>query len=191
MKGFDIKTEILEFDTFGKFAEEARLCRDDLVLTGERTYAEFIEPLNLGVQTLFREKFGKGEPTDEMVNAILEELRKKKFGRIIAVGGGTVIDIAKAVAAAGTEDDVDSLYDHAVGLKKIHSLIIVPTTCGTGSEVTNISVINRVSRGVKMGLASAAMFPDKAVLITDMLDSLPYNLIYRCHDTQCRVFSES
>ncbi len=176
MKGFDIKTEIQEFDTFEEFAKEEKLCKDDLILTGEHTYAEFIEPLNLGVQTLFREKYGKGEPTDAMVNAIIDELREKTFSRIIAVGGGTIIDIAKAAAAAGEKDDVDSLYEHAAELRKVHPLIIVPTTCGTGSEVTNISVINRVSKGVKMGLASSAMFPDKAVMITNMLDSLPYKI---------------
>jgi len=55
-------------------------------------------------------------------------------------------------------------------------LIIVPTTCGTGSEVTNISVMNRVSKGVKMGLASDAMLADKAVLITNLLDSMPYQV---------------
>lgn len=55
-------------------------------------------------------------------------------------------------------------------------MIIVPTTCGTGSEVTNISVMNRVSKGVKMGLASDAMLADKAVLITNLLDSMPYQV---------------
>lgn len=48
--------------------------------------------------------------------------------------------------------------------------------CGTGSEVTNISIINRVSRGVKMGLVSPAMFADSAALITNMLDTLPYKV---------------
>ena len=61
-------------------------------------------------------------------------------------------------------------------IKKNHPLIIIPTTCGTGSEVTNISVINRVRKGVKMGLASEAMYADKAVLIMEMLDSLPYKI---------------
>ncbi|MCR4745405.1 MAG: iron-containing alcohol dehydrogenase [Lachnospiraceae bacterium] len=176
MRGFNIKTEIEEFDTFAGFAKEAELGPDDLILTGEHTYLEFIEPLKIDVQTLFREKYGKGEPTDSMVNGILEALRKKKFGRIIAIGGGTIIDIAKAIAVAGPEDEVDDLYDKISNLKKYHPLIIVPTTCGTGSEVTNISVINRVSKGVKMGLASEAMFPDKAIMITDMLDSLPYKI---------------
>lgn len=176
MKGFSIKTEIEEFDTFAQFAEDAKLGADDLVLCGEHTYKDYIESLHTGVQTLFREKYSKGEPTDGDVDAILDALRDKTYDRIIAVGGGTVIDIAKVVAVAGPEDKVDDLYDHVDSLKKVHPLVIIPTTCGTGSEVTNISVINRVSKGVKMGLASNAMLPDKAVMITNLLESLPYKI---------------
>ena len=176
MKGFSIKTEIEEFDTFAEFAADADLGSDDLVLCGEHTYQDYIAELNTGVQTLFREKYSKGEPTDGDVDAILNALRDKKYDRIIAVGGGTVIDIAKVIAVAGPDDTVDDLYDNVDTLKQIHPLIIIPTTCGTGSEVTNISVINRVSKGVKMGLASNAMLPDKAVLITNLLTSLPYKI---------------
>ena len=176
MKGFSIKTEIQEFDTFEQFAKEAGIGADDLVLCGEHTFDKYIAPLNIGVQTLFREKYGKGEPTDGMVDAILNKLRDKTYDRIIAVGGGTVIDIAKVVAVAGKDDTVDDLYDKVGSLSKVHPLIIVPTTCGTGSEVTNISVINRVSKGVKMGLAAPAMVADSAVMITNMLDSLPYKI---------------
>ena len=176
MKGFSIKTEIEEYDTFEAYALQAELGEEDLVLCGEHTYDKYIAPLSLGVQTLFREKYGTGEPTDGMVDAILDELRTKEFKRVIAIGGGTVIDIAKIVAVAGPEDKVDDLYDHVSELKQMHPLVIIPTTCGTGSEVTNISVVNRVSKGVKMGLASDAMLADKAVMITNMLDSLPYEI---------------
>ena len=84
-------------------------------------FDKYIAPLNTGVQTLFREKYGKGEPTDGMVDAILDELRDKKYNRIIAVGGGTVIDIAKVVAVASEKDRIDDLYDNVGNLKKISS----------------------------------------------------------------------
>ena len=114
MKGFSIKTEIQEFDTFEQFAKEAGIGADDLVLCGEHTFDKYIAPLNIGVQTLFREKYGKGEPTDGMVDAILNKLRDKTYDRIIAVGGGTVIDIAKVVAVAGKDDTVDDSLPYKI-----------------------------------------------------------------------------
>ncbi len=176
MKGFSIKTEVEEFDTFEQFAKEAELGADDLVFCGEHTYNDYVKPLGVNVQTLFRDRYSKGEPIDSEVDAILEVCRNMQFGRIIAIGGGTVIDIAKLIAVAKPEYNVDDLYDNAAELKKHHHLVAIPTTCGTGSEVTNISVVNRVSKGVKMGLAIDEMLPDKAVMITNMLDSLPYKI---------------
>lgn len=176
MKGFKLIPAIAEYAEFADFAAEAKLSGEDLILTNEYIYEPAISKLNLGCQTLFQEKFGVGEPTDVMVDAILTELRSKTFTRIIAVGGGTIIDIAKVLAVAASEDTVDNLYDRMGELSKVHPLIIVPTTCGTGSEVTNISIINRTTKGIKMGLVSPAMFADEAALIPGMLMSLPYGV---------------
>ena len=136
MKSFSIKTEIEEYDTFKQFAEEAGLGPNDMVLCGGHTYDRYLAPLSLGVQTIFREKYGKGEPTDGMVDAMIDALHGKEYDRLIAIGGGTVIDIAKVIAAAGPHDHIDDMYDNAADLKKNHPLILVPTSCGTGSEVT-------------------------------------------------------
>ena len=145
-------------------------------LTNEYIYEPTISALDLGCHTLFQEKYGMGEPTDVMVDAILDELRDKDYNRIIAVGGGTIIDIAKVLAVASKEDKVDDLYDRMADLHKVHELVIVPTTCGTGSEVTNISIINRTTKGVKQGIVSPAMFANEAALIPGMLASLPYGV---------------
>ena len=53
-------------------------------------------------------------------------------------------------------------------------MILVPTTCGTGSEVTNISILALNSRGTKKGLASDEMFADSAVLVPELLKGLPF-----------------
>lgn len=174
MKSFKIIPAIAEYSDFAAFAKEIDLGPTDLILTNEYIYNPSIAALNLGCYTCFQEKFGGGEPTDVMVDAILNDLRGRKFNRIVAVGGGTIIDIAKVLAVADSTDNVDSLYDNMAGLRKVHKLYIVPTTCGTGSEVTNISIINRTTKGVKVGLVSSTMFADEAVLIPAMLNSLPY-----------------
>ena len=154
MKAFKIVPSIAEYMDFRTLAKELNLGARDLILTNEYIYNPTIAALNLGCHTCFQEKFGGGEPTDVMVDAILDDLRGKEFDRIIAVGGGTVIDIAKVLTVAKATDRVDDLYDRMANLEKEHELIIVPTTCGTGSEVTNISIINRTTKGVKVGLVS-------------------------------------
>lgn len=174
MKAFKIVPSIAEYMDFRTLAKELKLGARDLILTNEYIYNPTIAALNLGCHTCFQEKFGGGEPTDVMVDAILDDLRGKEFDRIIAVGGGTVIDIAKVLTVAKSTDRVDDLYDRMANLEKEHELIIVPTTCGTGSEVTNISIINRTTKGVKVGLVSPAMFADEAALVPGMLLSLPY-----------------
>ncbi len=176
MKSFQLIPAITEYEEFSTYAKEANLCENDLILTNEYIYNPVIARLELGCQTLFQEKYGAGEPTDVMVDAILDELRDKSYDRIIAVGGGTIIDIAKVLAVAKPEDKVDDMYEKMTELTKVHPLVIIPTTCGTGSEVTNISIINRTTKGVKQGIVSTAMFADEAALIPDMLASLPYGV---------------
>lgn len=175
MKQLYIGPEIHQFDTFKDFAEEFTLCASDLILTNEYIYKPFIEKLGLPCGRIYQEKFGLGEPTDTMTQAILDEAAKGNYDRVIAIGGGTVIDIAKVLVLGGGAT-VDELYDNMAGLTKARRLIIIPTTCGTGSEVTNISILNRTRLGTKQGLVSPAMFADHAVLIPEFLQSLPYSV---------------
>ena len=176
MKPFQIVPAIAEYPDFGTFSSQANLNEKDLILTNEYIYKPAIADLHLPCQILFQERYGVGEPTDVMSDAILDSLRETTYDRIIAVGGGTIIDIAKVLAVASGQDTVDDLYDHMEHLKKVHPLLIVPTTCGTGSEVTNISIINRTRKGTKLGLLSPAMFADEASLICGMLNTLPYGV---------------
>lgn len=175
MKQLILNTELYKFQTCKEFAEEFELNENDLVLTNEYIFEPYFKSLNIPVKTVFQEKFGAGEPTDIMVDAIIKEASKYNYTRIIAIGGGTVIDIAKVLAVTNGES-VDKLYDNKDNLTRHHELVIIPTTCGTGSEVTNISIINRTRLGVKMGLTSPAMYAQKAVLIPELLRTLPFKV---------------
>lgn len=115
-----------------------------------------------------------GEPTDVMCESIMQDAAKTGCKRIIAIGGGTVIDIAKALAVATEDASMDSLYSVMPALTRKYELVIIPTTCGTGSEVTNIAVFNRTRMGTKMGLVGEAMYADKAVLFPKLLSGLPF-----------------
>ena len=175
MKEMTLKPVIHRFQTCKAYAEECNIGPEDLVLTNEYIYEPLFGPLNLGAKVIFQEKYGAGEPTDLMVDAIMGEAAKIPCKRLIAIGGGTIIDIAKVMAVSDGET-VDTLYDNVAKLQKKRELTIIPTTCGTGSEVTNISIINRTRLGTKMGLVSDQMFADHAVLIPELLKGLPFGV---------------
>ena len=87
MKAFQLMPAVTEYAQFADFAREAKLGANDLILTNEYIYEPAISVLGLECQTLFQEKYGMGEPSDVMVDAILDELRTRRYDRIIAVGG--------------------------------------------------------------------------------------------------------
>lgn len=168
-----IRPEIHEFKTFAEFTAEFELNENDIILTNAFIY----EPLNanLPCKVIYQENFGGGEPSDVMVQSIMNEAKKYDCSRVIALGGGTVIDIAKILVLGGC-DEIYELYDNVDKLTKDKELVIIPTTCGTGSEVTNLSIVNLQKLGVKKGLASPCMYPDSAVLIPEFIRTLPYGV---------------
>ena len=192
MKLLQIVPTIHEFPDFRAFGEVFRITERDLILTSIGLYRSCVWEAD-GHHTptgwknvarvMYRDHFGKGEPTDEMVNRMLkkrDEIHGSLPGgidRIIAVGGGAILDMAKVLAVAphGTQD-VNDLYADPAKLHRQHELIAIPSTCGTGSEVTNISVIFRTPLGTKHGLVGDALYPAHAVLIPQTMNRLPYEV---------------
>lgn len=173
MKIFKLPTQVHKFDYFEDFAEEFNLGKGDLVLTHQFIYDPFMKELQLDADFIMQEKFGAGEPSDEMIDQILDQVSKSTYKRVIAVGGGTVIDIAKLLIFQDGKNAVD-MFDKKIDFIKDKELIIVPTTCGTGSEVTNISIAEIKAKHTKMGLAIDELYPDYAVLIPELIKGLPY-----------------
>lgn len=174
MTQFVIHPSIWQYDTCQAFAQDFHLGPQDLLLTNEFLYTPYFAPLNLPCPVLFQEKYGLGEPSDEMVEAIYRDM-PKEVTRVIAVGGGGVLDIAKLLVLQHVTPILD-LYDGKLPLQKARDLVLVPTTCGTGSEVTNISILALLSRRTKKGLAHESMFADQAVLIPELLKGLPFSV---------------
>lgn len=172
MQELMIRPTIHRIATAKAFAEEFKIGEGDLVLTNEYIYKPFFGDLELKCDVIFQEKYGGGEPSDDMAEAIYKDI-KGEHKRIIAIGGGTIIDIAKLFALETVSPILD-LYDGIIPAVKNKELVLVPTTCGTGSEVTNIAILALNSRGTKKGLAVDAMYADSAVLIPELLQSLPF-----------------
>ena len=119
----------------------------------------------------------QGEPTIQSVKTALEQARAAQCDLVIGIGGGSVIDTGKAVAAmlANPGDMMD--YLEVVGLgKKIGNrskpYIAIPTTAGTGSEVTRNAVIAVPEKRVKVSMRSATMLPDVALVDPELSISM-------------------
>ena len=84
------KPTLYGFDTCKEFAEAFRLNSDDLILSNAYIYEPYFGCMeNLNCYVIFQEKYGAGEPTDVMVDAILADAAKTRCKRVIAIGGGT------------------------------------------------------------------------------------------------------
>ncbi|WP_026881780.1 4-hydroxybutyrate dehydrogenase [Clostridium akagii] len=173
MRLLQVKPEIYKFDNIKSFSEFFNIGSGDLILTNEFLYTPFMKELNLTADFLLREKYGRGEPSDEMIDAIMKDVNPKDYKRIIAIGGGSIVDIAKLLVINNVTKTLD-LFEKKIPIVKGKELIIVPTTCGTGSEVTNISIVEFKAKHTKMGLATDELFADYAILIPELVKVLPY-----------------
>lgn len=176
MREILIKPQLHKFGDFKEFAQEYELGVRDLVLTNEFLYIPFMKDLNLPSKFVFQEKFGIGEPSEEMITNLFSAIDPLEYDRVISVGGGAIMDIGKLLSLKRTGTVHELFFKTAeVVPEKVH--IALPTTCGTGSEVTNISVaIVRDENGktTKLGLVSDLLIPETVCLIPAFLKTLPY-----------------
>ena len=155
----------------GRSAELSSLLADlgsrALVCTGSRpaSHAELLASLQLPATVCTV----AGEPTIESARAAVATAREQGADVIAAIGGGSVIDLAKAVAMllGNGGDPLDYLEVIGSGrkiTKPAVPLVAVPTTAGTGAEVTTNAVLASPSHRVKASLRSALMIPRVAIV---------------------------
>lgn len=119
-----------------------------------------------------------GEPTTDLVLQGLEKAREAASDVVIGIGGGSIIDTGKAIAALLTNGGEPLDYLEVIGkgkpLKKPSApFIAVPTTAGTGAEVTRNAVLASKEHGIKVSLRSPYMLPDVAIVDPDLTHSMP------------------
>ena len=171
---FRMKGEIDQEADLNICLKNLKLQETDLVITSNSQMKKIKETNALGKAVLLNmDAYGTKEPKEEWVDDILKVANAYPYERIIAIGGGTVIDVSK-LCVFGDGRSVQELYSDKREVRKTRELIALPTTCGTGSEVTNVSVVEFPSLHSKLGLQMDALFPDKAILIGELLTSLPY-----------------
>jgi alcohol dehydrogenase class IV len=123
----------------------------------------------------------RGEPSIEMVTEGVAQADEASCDLIISVGGGSVIDAGKAVAALVANGGQPLDYLEVVGLNKPLTrpslpMVAVPTTAGAGAEVTRNAVLKVADEGVKVSLRSPYMLPTMAVVDPLLTISIPPNV---------------
>ncbi|KAJ7047376.1 alcohol dehydrogenase [Mycena alexandri] len=120
------------------------------------------------------------EPTEESFNDAIAWARGHDFSHFLAVGGGSVIDTAKAANLFSVYKDAELLdfVNAPIGkglpiTEALRPLIAVPTTAGTGSETTGTTILDITSRSFKTGIANRALKPVLGVVDTQNTASCP------------------
>ncbi|MBW1213770.1 iron-containing alcohol dehydrogenase [Pantoea allii] len=113
--------------------------------------------------------------TTDSLREIQSHLRRKQYDSIVSVGGGNIIDFTKAAAISMDESvDLDNLF--AKSYDNIQSKIFhvaVPTTFGTGSEVTKGAIILDTASKTKDGVRGDSVFPDVALIDPELGVTMP------------------
>lgn len=147
------------------------------LVTGKKSFEKS------GAEKYFQEELGEFEfvrcnefsenPKIEDVKSGMEKLRKANCGLVLAVGGGSVIDIAKLVNIFSHQPDEPESYIEGKSeiTERGKVLIAVPTTSGAGSEATQFAVVYRDKE--KFSVLSENILPDKVIIDPELTYSLP------------------
>ncbi|MBF5093697.1 iron-containing alcohol dehydrogenase [Azospirillum sp. INR13] len=161
----------------GEMARELGIRRALIVTDAGLVAAGLLEPVEAGfrtagtVCTLFSDVVA--DPPEQSVALAVQAARDAGADGVIGVGGGSSLDTAKLVALlAGTPQELPDIYGIGLAKGPRLPLIQVPTTAGTGSEVTPIAIVTTPS-SEKKGVVSSLLYPDLAVLDAHLTLGLP------------------
>ena len=126
-------------------------------------------------------KYPGTEPTTTHIDKVITEIKNLNFEAIVAIGGGSTLDFAKAISVLIFEKKEVSSADFqgtnfsALG-KKI--CICIPTTAGSGAEATKSAVLFNPSLRIKRGINNPLVLPDVVFLVPGILENLPFKILY-------------
>lgn len=166
-------------DNIGKIAKRQGISHLFVIIDSFLT----TDPLNYNVKikkNLDEENIGvtffsdyQGEPTTDHLNGALRKLHETYADGVLALGGGSAIDIGKAVALFADNSRMEwEEITSQIRLERL-PLLAVPTTAGTGSEATNVMVVKNSETEVKMNPGHPDLLPDVAILDPYLTTSLP------------------
>ena len=114
------------------------------------------------------------DPRIEVVEKSVEKAKKEGIDLIIGFGGGSSLDIAKVTSIMITNTGkIDSFFGIDLVPNPGVPVILIPTTAGTGSEVTPIAILSDTKEKLKKGIVSPTLFPEVAILDPKLTIGLP------------------
>ena len=119
----------------------------------------------------------KPEPSYMAVQALIDQFKQDGADLIVACGGGSVMDAAKLASVLVTDEyGVKELLDNPGMAKKCVPIILIPTTAGTGAEVTPNAIVAVPEKELKVGIVNENMIADYVILDARMIKNLPVGI---------------
>ncbi len=166
MKSFDIRTKIYfgdnALDRLLELPYKRIMIVTDPLIEQNRLLAHVTERLSQAYvdYTVFKDVVP--DPPLEKISMGVKKLLEYNPDCVIAIGGGSAIDSAKAIREFATRSNGKDV-----------AMIAIPTTSGTGSEVTSFSVVTDTENNIKYPLVSERMLPTEAILDAELVKSVP------------------
>lgn len=120
----------------------------------------------------------KPEPTYGQVEAVVDEVQGFDCDLIVGIGGGSVMDAAKlASVLKGASYTIRDLLEDPTKAQKMVKTVMIPSTCGTGSEATCNAIVAIPEESSKKGIVNDNMIPDYVILDSRMIAKLPKAIV--------------
>lgn len=132
------------------------------------------------------------EPNYHEAQAVIDAFKKEAADLVIAVGGGSVMDVAKLASILATDDyTVKDLLENPLLAKKQVPSLMIPSTAGTGAEATPNAIVGVPEKDLKIGIVNPEMIADFVLLDGRMIKNLPKPIAAAtgvdalCHAIEC------
>jgi len=171
---FGVKSTDLLADEIEKLGGKSIFFVCDPAIKKSNRFTEILKSLNVNGLKIDLYSDIKSDPDFENADDARNHLINAKSDLVVGIGGGSAMDIAKVIAiTVKTGKDAKSLTQNSVISSKGLPLILIPTTAGTGSEVTHISIFSDNEDKLKTGIVNPFLYADVAILDPEITVSLP------------------